>query len=52
MGGRRVAVTRPRVRRRNGREEVLPTLARLRGTDRCPTESWTNQMLAGVSTRG
>jgi transposase-like protein len=50
LGGRRVAVTRPRVRRRNGREEVLPTLARLRGTDPLP-DRVVDQILAGVSTR-
>jgi hypothetical protein len=39
LGGRRVAVTRPRVRRRNGREEVLPTLARREAPTRCPIGS-------------
>ncbi len=51
LGGRRVAVTRPRVRRRGGHEEVLPTLARLRGTDPLP-DRVVDQILAGVSTRG
>lgn len=42
LSGRRVAVTRTRVRRRNGRDEVLPTRARPRAaTTRCPAESST-----------
>jgi putative transposase len=51
LGGRRVTIKRPRVRSRNGREEVLPTLAHLRGTDPLP-ERVVNQILVGVSTRG
>ncbi len=50
LGGRRVTVTRPRIRRRGGGEEVLPTLAHLRGTDPLP-ERVVNQILVGVSTR-
>lgn len=51
LGGRRVTVTRPRVRRRGGCEEVLPTLAHLRGTDPLP-DRVVDQILVGVSTRG
>ena len=51
LGGRRVTIKRPRVRSRSGREEVLPTLAHLRGTDPLP-ERVVNQILVGVSTRG
>lgn len=51
LGGRRVTVLRPRVRRRGGHEEMLPTLARLRGTDPLP-ERVVDQILVGVSTRG
>jgi len=51
LGGRRVTVKRPRVRSRTGREEVLPTLAHLRGSDPLP-ERVLNQILVGVSTRG
>lgn len=51
LGGRRVVVQRPRVRSRRGREELLPTLAHLRGSDPLP-ERVMNQILVGVSTRG
>jgi hypothetical protein len=49
MGGRRVAIRRPRVRA-NGREVVLPTLAALAASD--PLSARTvEQLLVGVSTR-
>lgn len=50
IGGRRVSLLRPRVRRRGGGEETLPTLARMRGTDPLP-ERVLDQIVLGVSTR-
>lgn len=50
MGGRRIAVTRPRVRGRDGREAVLPTWEHFRDQDPL-TGRAVEQMLVGVSTR-
>lgn len=50
LGGRRVAVRRPRVRDRDGGEVRLPTWQALEGTDAL-TERAVEQMLVGVSTR-
>lgn len=50
LGGRRVAVRRPRVRDREGREVRLPTWEALEGDDPL-THRAVEQMLVGVSTR-
>lgn len=50
LGGRRVAMRRPRVRTKEGREAELPTWKALEGNDAL-TERAVEQMLVGVSTR-
>ncbi len=50
MGGRRVAMKRPRVRDRNNQEVVLPTWDALSG-DEALTERAVEQMILGVTTR-
>lgn len=51
FGGRRVSVTRPRVRARGGRETSLPSLEAFRGEDPL-SQRVVSQILLGVSTRG
>lgn len=50
MGGRKIAVPRPRVRRVDGGEITLPSVERFRRTDPL-TARVVNQMLVGISTR-
>jgi transposase-like protein len=51
FGGRRLHVRRPRVRRTDGREATLPTVAAFRVRDPL-TARMMQQLLVGVSTRG
>ena len=51
FGGRRVSVPRPRVRRREGGEVILPTVRHLQSFDPMPA-TVLDQILLGVSTRG
>ena len=51
FGGRRVSVSRPRVRARAGREVQLPSVEHFRTCDPLP-ERVLNQIVLGVSTRG
>ena len=51
FGGRRLHVTRPRVRRTDGGEATLPTVAAFRARDLL-TARMMQQLLVGVSTRG
>ena len=51
FGGRRIRVSRPRVRSRSGQEATLPSVRRLREEDPLP-ERVLNQVLLGVSMRG
>lgn len=51
FGGRRVAVARPRVRRKGGGEEELPSVDELRRADPL-SERVAEQIVLGVSTRG
>ena len=51
FGGRRIQVSRPRVRSRAGQEAVLPAVAAWRGRDPL-TARVLEQILLGVSTRG
>ncbi len=51
FGGRRVSVTRPRVRERGGTEAALPSLEAFRGEDPL-SQRVVSQILLGVSTRG
>ena len=50
LGGRKISVQRPRIRRVEGAEEVLPCVSSLQEEDILP-ERVQEQMLAGVSTR-
>jgi hypothetical protein len=51
FGGRHVIVERPRVRRREGGEEVLPSVEAFRASDPI-TARVAEQIVLGVSTRG
>jgi putative transposase len=51
FGGRRISVSRPRVRQREGGEVTLPTVKQLQAFDPLP-DTVLNQILLGVSTRG
>jgi putative transposase len=51
FGGRRITLSRPRVRSKEGRELTLPSLEHFRHTDGMP-ERVVEQIVLGVSTRG
>lgn len=51
FGGRRIAVSRPRVRERSGHEVQLPSVKHFRTCDPLP-DRVLNQIVLGVSTRG